>query len=141
MLYLSGYLKRNQTQYYRLLSATRTDGAWEAWVSFFLVGVTEAAAEAERSVVDVATLVTADRRRLLESPKASSAAFRLFELLPMMPRFSVEKARQQLATSFPTANAAVKLLTDLGIVTEMTGQRKNRTFGYQNYIELLARAE
>ncbi len=75
--------------------------------------MTEAAAEAERSVVDVATLVTADRR-LLESPKASSAAFRLFELLPMMPRFTVEKARQQLATSFPTANAAVKLLTDLG---------------------------
>jgi hypothetical protein len=24
---------------------------------------------------------------------------------------------------------------------EMTGQRKNRTFGYQNYIELLARSE
>jgi Fic family protein len=141
LLYLSGYLKRNQTEYYRLLSATRTEGAWEAWVSFFLVGVGEAAAEAERSVVDVATLVAADRRRLLDSPKAGSAAFRLFELLPMMPRFTVEKARQQLATSFPTANAAVKLLTDLGIVTEMTGQRKNRTFGYQNYIELLARAE
>lgn len=32
LLYLSGYLKRNQTKYYRLLSATRTDGAWEAWV-------------------------------------------------------------------------------------------------------------
>jgi Fic family protein len=141
LLYLSGYLKRNQTEYYRLLSATRTDGAWEAWVSFFLVGVTEAAAEAERNVVDVATLVTADRRRLLESPSAGSAAFRLFELLPMMPRFTVEKARQQLATSFPTANAAVKLLTGLGIVTEMTGQRKNRTFGYQNYIALLARED
>ena len=141
LLYLSGYLKRNQTEYYRLLSATRADSAWEAWVSFFLVGVTEAAAEAERSVVDVATLVTADRRHLLESPKANSAAFRLFELLPRMPRFTVEKARQQLTTSFPTANAAVKLLTELGIVTERTGQRKNRTFGYQNYIALLARAE
>ncbi|MDL2354346.1 MAG: hypothetical protein QFF03_03720 [Pseudomonadota bacterium] len=65
----------------------------------------------------------------------------MFELLPMMPRFTVEKARQELATSFSTANAAVKLLTELGIVTEMTGQRKFRTFGYQNYIELLARTE
>jgi len=141
LLYLSGYLKRNQTQYYRLLSATRTDGAWEEWVSFFLVGVTEAAAEAERSVVDVATLVTADRRLLLESPKAGSAAFRLFELLPTMPRFTIEKARQQLSTSFPTANAAVKLLTDLGIVMEMTGQQRKRTFGYQRYINLLSRTE
>jgi Fic family protein len=141
LLYLSGYLKRNQREYYRLLSATRTDGAWEEWVSFFLVGVTEAAAEAERSVVDVATLVTTDRRRLLESPKASAAAFRLFELLPMMPRFTVETARQQLSTSFPTANAAVKLLTELGIVMEMTGQQRKRTFGYQSYIALLARTE
>ena len=141
LLYLSGYLKRNQSQYYRLLSATRKEGAWEDWVSFFLAGVTEAATEAERSVVDVATMVTADRRRLLASPKTSSAAFRLFELLPIMPRFTVEKARQQLETSFPTANAAVRLLTELGIVMEMTGQRKNRTFGYQRYIELLARAE
>jgi Fic family protein len=141
LLYLSGYLKRNQTQYYRLLTATRTSGAWEEWVSFFLTGVTEAAAEAERNVVDVATLVTADRRRLLESSKANGAVFRLFERLPMMPRFTVEKVRQELATSYPTANAAVKLLTDLGIVVEMSGMKKYRTFGYQSYIELLARSE
>lgn len=89
----------------------------------------EAAAEAEGSVVDVATLVTADRRRLLESPKASAAAFRLFELLPMLPRFTVEKVRQKLTTSFPTENAAVKLLTEIGIITEKTGQQTNRTFG------------
>ena len=140
LLYLSGYLKRNQTQYYRLLSGTRIDGNWEAWVDFFLVGVAAAAAEAERNIIEVATLVAADRRRLLESPKAgSAAAFRLFELLPMMPRFTVEKVRQELSTSFPTANAAVKLLGELGIVTEMTGQRKNRTFSYQRYIELLAK--
>jgi Fic family protein len=137
LLYLSGYLKRHQNEYYRLLSATRTDGDWEAWIAFFLEGVAQAAAEAERNIVEVATLVTTDRRRLLAAPKAGSAAYRLFEMLPMMPRFTVERARQQLDTSFPTANAAVRLLTELGIVTEMTGQRKNRSFGYQEYIELL----
>lgn len=139
LLYLSGYLKRHQNAYYSLLSAIRTDGNWEAWITFFLEGVAQAAGEAERSVVEVATLVTADRRRLLNSPKTGNAAYRLFEMLPMMPRFTVELVRKQLDTSFPTANAAVKLLTDLGIVTEMTGQRKNRSFGYQRYIELLAK--
>lgn len=34
-----------------------------------------------------------------------------------------------------------KLLTDLGIVVEMSGMKKYRTFGYQRYIELLARSE
>lgn len=138
LLYLSGYLKRHQNEYYRLLSAVRADGDWEAWISFFLEGVAQAAGEAESNIVEVATLVTTDRRRLLAAPNAGSAAYRLFEMLPMMPRFTVERARQHLDTSFPTANAAVKLLTELGIVTEMTGQRKNRSFSYQAYIELLS---
>jgi hypothetical protein len=47
--------------------------------------------------------------------------------------------RQQLDTSFPTATAAIKVLEDLGIVTEMTGLKKNRSYSYQAYIELLSR--
>ena len=31
-MYLSGYLKRHQREYYRLLSAVRIDGDWEAWI-------------------------------------------------------------------------------------------------------------
>ena len=83
--------------------------------------------EAERGIVSTASLVSADRRRLLASPKAGPASYRLFEMLPMMPRFSIERVRQQLDTTFPTATAAVKVLEDLGIVVEMTGQKKNRS--------------
>jgi Fic family protein len=137
-MYLSGYLKRHQMEYYRRLSVIRAEGDWEAWVDFFLEGVTTAATDAERSIIAIAGLVAADRRRLLESPKAGPAVYRLFEMLPMMPRFTIERARQKLDTSFPTANAAVKVLEDLGIVTEMTGQKKNRSYSYQRYIELLA---
>lgn len=59
--------------------------------------------------------------------------------LPMMPRFTVERVRQKLDTSFPTANAAVKVLEDLGIATKMTGQKKYCSYSYQAYIELLSR--
>lgn len=139
LMYLSGYLKQHQSEYYRLLSGIRTEGNWEAWVEFFLEGVAVAAVNAERSIVEIATLVAADRRRLLDSAKSGSATYRLFELLPMMPRFTVERVRKELETSFPTANAAVRTLEDLGIVSEMTGQKKNRSFSYQSYIDLLAK--
>ena len=139
LMYLSGYLKQHQAEYYRRLSAIRSDGDWEGWVSFFLEGVAAASAEAERSIIDVASLITADRKRLLESPKAGPISYRLFELLPMMPRFSVEHVRQRLETTFPTASAAVKLLEDLGILTELTGQKKNRVYSYQAYVDLLSR--
>ena len=139
LLYLSGYLKRHQAEYYRQLSVIRTGGDWESWIAFFLEGVASAAAEAERNIIDVASLVTADRRRLLESPRANPASYRLFELLPMMPHFTVEQVRQKLETSFPTANAAVKLLEALNIVTERTGRKTNRTYRYERYVALLTR--
>ena len=139
LMYLSGYLKQHQMEYYRRLSLIRSEGVWEAWVVFFLEGVATAAADAERGIIAIASLVAADRRRLLESPKAGPASYRLFELLPMMPRFTIERVRQKLETSFPTANAAVKVLEDLGIATEMTGQKKNRSYSYLPYIELLSR--
>jgi Fic family protein len=139
LVYLSGYLKQHQAEYYRRLSAIRSEGDWEGWVSFFLEGVAVAAADAERSIIDVASLIAADRRRLLESPKARPISYRLFELLPTMPRFSVEHVRQRLDTTFPTASAAVNLLEDLGIVAELTGQKKNRIYSYQAYVELLTR--
>ena len=139
LMYLSGYLKQHQAEYYRRLSAIRTEGDWETWVTFFLEGVAVAAGDAERNIIEVASLVAADRKRLLQSPKAGPASYRLFELLPMMPRFTIERVRQQLDTSFPTATAAVKVLEDLGIVAEMTGQKKNRSYSYQAYVELLSR--
>jgi Fic family protein len=139
LIYLSGYLKQHQVEYYRLLGVIRTEGNWEAWISFFLEGVTAAAADAERSIVEIAALVASHRRLLLESPIAGMTTYRLFELLPMAPRLTIEGIRQKLGTSFPTANAAVKTLADLGILTEMTGQKKNRCFGYQAYIALLTK--
>jgi Fic family protein len=139
LMYLSGYLKQHQAEYYRRLSAIRTEGDWEPWVTFFLEGVAVAAGDAERNIIEVASLVAADRKRLLQSPKAGPASYRLFEKLPMMPRFTIERVRQKLDTSFPTATATVKVLEDLGIVAEMTGQKKNRSYSYQAYVELLSR--
>lgn len=138
LMYLSAYLKRHQAEYYGRLAAVRTEGDWEGWVAFFLEGVERAAQQAERDIVALASLVTADRRRLLEAPKVGPASYRLFELLPTMPRFTIERVRQQLGTTFPTATAAVKLLEDLGIVAELTGQKKNRNYAYRAYIALLS---
>lgn len=138
LMYLSAFLKQHQQLYYQRLSAVRTDGDWEGWVSFFLEGVAFAAQQAERNIVALASLIHADRRKLLDAPKAGAVAYRLFELLPTMPRFTIERVRQALDTTFPTATAAVNLLVSLGIVSETTGQKKNRHYSYTKYIELMA---
>jgi len=138
LLYVSGALKQQQAAYYRHLSAVREAGDWEAWTGFFLQSVTAAAAEAERNIIAIASLVAADRRRLLASPRATPASYRLFEQLPMLPRFTIARVTELLGTSVPTATAAVRLLQELGLLTELTGQRKNRSYSYQAYVALLA---
>lgn len=138
LMYLSGYLKQHQAEYYRLLTGIRSAGDWESWIRFFLEGIEEAATQSEQSIVKVASLVAADRRQLLATLKGGAVAYRLFELLPMMPRFTVERVRTALDTSFPTANAAVKTLMELGLISETTGNKKNRSFSYHRYITILS---
>lgn len=138
LVYVSAHLKQHQTEYYRRLSAVRTDGDWEGWVAFFLEGVARAADTAERGIVALASLINTDRRRLLQEPRITPASLRLFELLPLMPIFSIDQVCERLGTTFPTANAAVKTLEKLGIVVEQTGQKKNRHYSYQAYVELLS---
>ena len=139
LMYMSGYLKQHQAEYYRRLSNVRLEGDWEGWVAFFLEGVAMAALDAERNIVAIATLLATDRRHLLAAPKAGPSSYRLFEMLPMMPRFTIDQVRQKLVTTFPTATAAVKVLEDLGIVTELTGKKKNRSYSYAAYIAMLSK--
>jgi Fic family protein len=125
-------------EYYSLLSSVRKTGDWESWILFFLEGVEVSAKSAEENIVKLATLVATDRKRLLGTPNVGTASYRLFEMLPMMPRFTVERVRAALDTSFPTANAAVKTLEKLGLIVETTGNKVNRSFSYERYIQLLS---
>lgn len=77
LMYLSGYLKQHQAEYCRRLAIIRTEGDWEAWVTFFLEAVVTAANDAERSIIAIASLVAADRKRALASLKAGPARYQL----------------------------------------------------------------
>jgi Fic family protein len=45
ILYLSKYIIRNKSAYYRLLQDVRTKGKWEEWILFILTGIEETAEE------------------------------------------------------------------------------------------------
>lgn len=91
------------------------------------------------AVVDRGNLVIKEIFSVAWDTKGLFNSYRLFELLPMTPRFTIDRICQLLDATFPTATAAVKTLEDLGIVVEMTGQKKNRNYSYRAYIELLSR--
>lgn len=137
LLYVSGYLKSNQAEYYRCLSEIRSQGNWEQWVTFFLEGVEIAAEEAQQSIVQIASLIATDRKRLLANSSSSLHSLRLFELLPVMPKLTTERAQHELNVSFPTANAAIRILEATDILVETTGRVRGKSYVYKRYVDLL----
>ena len=137
LLYLSLHFKRRRSDYYRLLGEVRRTGDWEGWSRFFLEGVTEIAEEAASAARDLHRLVAHDRERVLAATGSSLTAARLLELLPRQPVVSIPRLVKLLQTTKPTATRSVALLEALGILEETTGRKRDRTYRYARYLELL----
>ncbi len=137
LLYLSLYFKRHRAEYYRLLNAVRTDGDFESWLRYFLEGVAIIADETVVTTQQLFALINADRTKVLAGRGNSVAGFRLFELLPAHPIITIASAVKLLETTKPTAAKAVSGLVDAGILVETTGRRRDRSFSYEAYLNLL----
>ncbi|HME69365.1 MAG TPA: Fic family protein [Myxococcota bacterium] len=137
LLYLSLFFKRHRGEYYRRLSAVRSEGDWEGWLDFFLEGVATIAEEAVASARELFALVGADRARILAASALSVAAVRLFEALPRHPIVTVSSAMKILDASKPTAGRAIEALVAGGVLVETTGKRRDRWFAYQVYLDRL----
>lgn len=137
LLYLSLFFKRHREEYYRLLNLIRTEGDWESWTAFFLEGVAAIAEEAAGVAHDLFELVSRDRERLLARPDSTVVSLRLFERLPVKPILTAANVVAQLETTKPTAMKALNLLVEAGILSEITGKKRDKTFGYSDYLEHL----
>jgi Fic family protein len=137
VLYLSLFFKTSRDEYYRRLGAVRTDGDWEGWTRYFLSGVADIAREAVESARDLFALINRDRGRVLAVPSSTVMAARLFETLPSHPIVSVAGAMELLRTSRPTATKAISGLVDAGVLSETSGRKRDRTFGYAGYLDRL----
>jgi len=134
LLYLSLHFKRHRDEYYRRLDAVRSDGDWEGWIDYFLEGVATIADEAVSSARELFALVAKDRARVLLHAGTSVAAVRLFELLPRHPIVSVAQVVKRIETSKPTAGRAVETLEKAGVLVEITGKKRDRSWAYQSYL-------
>jgi len=137
LLYLSLFFKRHRNEYYRRLSAVRTDGDWEGWIAYFLEGVGTISEEAVESARQVFDLVTRDRAAVLARPAGSMMAMRLFELLPEHPMLTIARVSELLDTTRPTATKAVQTLVDAGVLTESSGKKRDRNFIYAAYLDVI----
>ncbi|MBI5832397.1 MAG: Fic family protein [Armatimonadetes bacterium] len=138
LLYLSLYFKQHRPRYYELLDSVRRAGDWEAWLDFFLDGVTETAG----SAVDTAHSLLAVFRRDEDVVNAASRALpslpSVYAALRARPVANVADLANRAQVSFPAAGRAVERLVEAGIARELTGGRRNRVFAYTAYVAILS---
>ena len=137
LLYLSLYLKQNQSAYYRWLEAVRTEGDWAGWLRFFLVGVAEIADNATQTERALYAQVNEDRQILLRTPGATVTTIQLFELLPEHLIVTMPSVTRLLSISKPIAGKAIEVLIKAGILAEVGERKRDRLFRYDGYLQVL----
>ncbi len=68
--------------------------------------------------------------------RKAANAMTLLESLYFRPIVTVEHVQEITKLTFPNANVLVKELCNLGLLREITGQRRNRAFAYDPYLNV-----
>jgi len=137
VLYLSHFFKQHRQDYYDHLQAVRIKGDWEGWLAFFLRGVIEVAGEATETARRILRLREEHRAAITAKlGRTAGNGHKVLDALYDRPIVSVNDVRELTGTTFPAANSVVAQLVALGILSEVTGNRRNRRFRYAPYIAL-----
>jgi len=138
ILYLSLHIKTHRERYYALLQEVRFEGAWQAWLTFFLEGVIEVAGQASEAARGILELFAADRLRLQALGRRASAALRIHDHFQRKPISDIKTAAAETGLSYPTVSAAVAGLVEAGVLRELTGRARDRVFSYAAYLAILS---
>jgi Fic family protein len=127
VLYLSAYFERHREEYYARLDDVRLGGSPFGWLDFFLRGVAFYARDAEERTVALVDLQR-DLRVGLQESGATLTTIRLAERLIDRPYVTAPKVTKMLDVTFPTAQAAIEALQELGHLREITGRARGRIY-------------
>ena len=139
MLYLSLYFKTHRQYYYELLNNVRMTGDWEAWLDFFAEAVIVTATQAVETAQQLLDLSNQDRDKISVLGRAAASTLQVHRALMEHPIATSGSLVERTGITPTTVNKALGHLEQLGIVKELTAQKRNRLFSYAGYIEIMSR--
>ncbi|MFM2005405.1 MAG: hypothetical protein RLZZ09_1060 [Pseudomonadota bacterium] len=124
ILYLSRHITRTKADYYRLLQAVRTDGAWEDWILYMLNAVAETATTTLELLEGIRTQMASVKNRMrTELPHLYSQD--LLNNLFRHPYTRIEFVINDIKVSRQTAAKYLDQLADAGFVNKHRAGRSN----------------
>jgi len=139
-VYLAGYLKDNQREYYDALAGVQLQGKWSEWIKFFATGVDAAVQESMSTALGLEAILR-KWKGIVEGlgRRRQSVLYRFPELMIGNPVLTAHQAKDALGISFPSASAALTTFEEMGILVQLKKHQRNRTYYAKDVIELLNR--
>jgi Fic family protein len=124
ILYLSGYINRNKSNYYRLLQAVRDDGSWEDWIIYMLDAVADTSIKTLSLVAGIRDQMAAAKKKMRqELPRIYSQD--LLNTLFRHPYTKIEFVTNDLKVARQTASKYLDSLAEKGFVRKVISGRSN----------------
>ena len=127
LLNLSVYFERYRQEYYDHLLSVSQRSDWEAWLRFFLRGVS---AQARDSVVRMQQLeaIRTTYEPLVKSDRNSERMGAVLDFLFTRPILSSKQLAESVGMPFKTARQYIEKLAKAGILREVTGNARNQIY-------------
>jgi len=128
VLYLSSYIIRNKSDYYRLIQGVRDAQEWEPWLLYMLDGVEQTSRQSVTMIRSIRELMKDCKSRIREElPKIYSQE--LLNNLFRHPYTKIEFVERELGVSRVTATKYLGQLTEKGFLRR---KKKGRTYYFVN---------
>jgi Fic family protein len=114
-------------------------GDWEAWLDFFAEAVTATATQAVETAQLLLDLSNRDRIKISGLGRAAASTLQVHRALMERPIATSGWVVKKAGLTPATVNKSLSHLERLGIVRELTAQKRNRLFSYAGYIEIMKR--
>lgn len=123
VLYLSRYIIRNKSDYYRLLLDVTQRGAWEEWIAYMLTAVLETAHWTTRKIRSIKQLMGETTDRVRDAAPAIYTR-ELVELIFTQPYSRITNVVEAGLAQRQTASTYLRQLADIGVLVEIKAGRE-----------------
>ncbi len=138
-LYISDFIERHKGLYYEKLTFARTQNDLTGWIKFFLEAIIETARSGVKTFDAILRLKEKMDREIITFGKKAKNANKLLNYLYQKPIVNMNDLVEYLSITKPTANSLIKEFENKGILKEITGQKRNRNYIFNEYLQVFSK--
>ena len=136
ILYLSDFMESHRNLYYDNLMNVREKNDINQWFKFFLVGIIETSKRGIATFDSIMQLQKQNDIKIQGLGSRAANAQKITNYLYVRPIINAEKVSELSGVSKPSAYKLISSMEKIGILKEITGGQRGRTYVFENYLSL-----